>query len=181
MKHGQSTAQKTVEAYLAALSRHDLGAAGAFLAEDATMAFAGAEFEMTKPQILTALGWDVGANGRFSYETLTHENTPDNVVVIALTETNEFLDLLDLPPLEAKMTFTVNDASLIQTILYKQTGEGSADPGAIQRALEPAVAWAREDRPEELEEIYPDGQIQYRRETAVRWVRLLREWRESLK
>ena len=52
------------------------------------------------------------------------------------------------------------------------------DQPSFLEAMEPAVAWARRHRPEELAAIFPGEVMTYNREMARRWVTLLREWRE---
>jgi len=170
MAQAEQAAVQAVEAYLSDLQRHDLEAASEHLADDVVMTFAGADIAMNKEQIISALGWDVGAKGRFSFELLS---ASDDTVTIALTETNDFLDLLELPPIEAEMTFAVNENARIQSIVYKQTGAARADPETVQRALAPAVSWAEQHAPETLAEIYPQGRIQYSRESAEKWVERL--------
>ncbi len=171
-----NTSVSVVESYLDAFAQHDLYAVADYLAEDSEMTFTGADFKMSKKQILTLLGWDVGANGRFSHELITAKN---DIIVISLTEHNDFLDLLYLPPLQAEMKFTVNDIKLIQSILYTPKGAMAEDPNLVQRALQPVVQWAHENAPERLKTIYPNGQISYNEESAREWCQLLREWRAS--
>lgn len=171
------SALATVEVYLRALNQHDLKAAGELLSDDVAMVFVGTEYKMNKPQIMDALSWDVGTNGEFSYEIL---NAELEQVVLELAEINDFLRLLDMPPLQAQMQFTVNERSLIQSISYESKGTASADPKSVHRALEEPVDWARTNAREELDAIYPDGQLHYTRKSGERWVRLLRDWKDSM-
>ncbi len=165
-----------VQGYLDALQQHDLNAVAETLAQDCEMTFAGVDFKIPKKQILISLGWDVGTNGRFSYEWITKQN---GIIVITLKEHNSFLDILHLPPLQAEMKFTVNDSKLIKTILYTPKGAMAEDPKLVQRALQPAVKWAQEHAAERLNTIYSDGQIIYNEKSAREWCLLLKEWRAS--
>ncbi len=166
--------QATVATYFDALSAHDLDRAAARLADDFEMRFEAGGFVMDKPAMLAALGWDVGANGSFAYQFAAGDG---ETVRARIVERNEFLELIGLEPLEADMTFAVRDGKITRGT-YAAAG-ASADPGAVSAALAPAVAWARAHRPDELEAIYPDGSIRYSRQSAERWVALLKDWRAA--
>jgi len=45
--------------------------------------------------------------------------------------------------------------------------------------MQPAVEWARENRPDELNEIYHQNQMQFNQQMGQRWVALLDEWKKA--
>ncbi len=166
----------TVENYITALNQHDLDYAGTFLAANVVMNFVGTDYELNKAQILSSLGWDMGTKARFSY---TVAETVAEAVVVDLTETNNFLELLSVPPLQARMEFQFNNENLIRSVSYEASGGSVKDPGAVARALEPVIKWASQNDADILAEVYDGEHIQYSRQSAEGWVKLLSSWRES--
>lgn len=125
-----------------------------------------------KEQVAAALGWDVGTEGRVTW-TVSSERGPE--VRLDGTETNEFLRLLRLGPLEFSSRFEVDEEGRIAT----QTHEVDWSGTSVADALAPVLEWAAEVAPDELAEIYPDGGLVYTEEMGRRWVKLLRDWRAA--
>lgn len=153
-------------------NRHETAAAEAYLAKSLEIQFVDGP-TLNRQQVADAGGWDVGARGSVEWTVV---ETDGDRVVIRGTETNEFLRLLAIPPIRFDSTFWFDDEGLITRQRYR------ADWGdvSLPDALEPAVAWAREHAPDELEKVYPGGKMVYTEDAARRWVALLTRWRQAV-
>ena len=160
-----------LDAFLDAHHRHDIGAALAFLSTDFQLKFPGG-FIMSKKDVENILVWDHAVNGVYTYENVQVEG---DTLRCLLREHNDFFQLLGIEELQANMTYRFNEQGLFIEQLYEPVS-GQRD---WKEALKPALAWARENRGEELAEIYPDDQFVYTAKMAERWLALLREWRTA--
>ena len=159
-----------VDVYLKNVAAHAIEDALACLAPDFELEFAGAGFALTKSQTATALEWDVGANG--SLEWHFAEESSSSVTVVG-SEGNDFLDLVGVGRLAFRSIYTIASTGLISRQLHDVTwGEVS-----LPEAMAPLIEWASEYELEELNEIYPAGQMSYSGPMATRWVRLAQKWK----
>lgn len=164
------TMKRRFEEYIAALNNHDREKAMAFLAADFQLHFIEYDVQMTKDQMADVMGWDKGVNGVVSYKNLVIEA---NSVTGLFAEKNDFFKLVGIDVFQAQITYTFNESGMIVNQSYSPL----PNQPSFQEKMQPAVAWARENRPDELDEIYDQNQMQFNVETAPRWVALLKEWR----
>lgn len=160
-----------VTAYLDAVNRHDIDGALACLSDDFTLEFVGGP-AMGKAGMASAMGWDAGVGGRVQWEVV-EEGARE--VAVDGTESNEFFRLLGVGPLPFRSRFRVDDHGRIVRQRHQSQGPGSD----YASALAEAVAWAERKEPEELAEIYPNGELVYSEAMGRRWVALLRRWKEA--
>jgi len=169
----QAPGKDTVELYREAANRHQVEDALSYLAEDFTLRFVGTDFELSKSDVGRALGWDAGASGHITWEKVSSE--ADSATYEG-RETNDFLQLIGIEELRFRSTFQLNgDGKLIRQHYESLPGQYPS----VEDAMKPAVEWASRHRPSELQEIYPNGRLEYSEEMAQRWVMLLREWRAA--
>jgi hypothetical protein len=161
-----------IDTYLEATNHHNIDDALDLLADDFTLDFEGTEFSIRKQDMPDVLGWDKGVNGHVEFDDLRLEG---DSVKGQFTERNEFLELLGIKELKSENTFIVDESGRISKQLYKAN---PGQPSFIEK-LQPAIQWARQHRPDVLDRIYPDNQMQYNEEMGTRWVQLLREWRRQ--
>ncbi|HSR67805.1 MAG TPA: nuclear transport factor 2 family protein [Acidobacteriota bacterium] len=169
---GPQGGEEIIERYRQAVNAHDMDRALACLAPDFQLHFVGSEYSLSKEALSKAMGWDAGADGQVEWEPV---GSSGGSFSYEGQESNEFLRLLGIPHLKFQTTFSVNSQGLIE----KQRYQLLPDQPSSQEAMKPAVEWARRHRPQELAEIYPDGQMVYSKEMARRWVALLKEWRAA--
>ncbi len=160
------------EGYIQAVNDHDIDRVMGFLADDFQLHFTEYEMTLSKAQMRDVLGWDKGVNGKVSYDQLKME--ADSITGI-FTERNEFFKLLGIDSLRAEVKYRFDNSGLISV----QTYRALPDQPSFQNELEPAVEWARKNRPDEIAEIYPQDQINFNEEMGRRWVALLKEWRQA--
>lgn len=167
-----STAEDVVDRYLTRTNEHDVPAALDCLADSFELRFAGSEYAMTKDGLADALAWDAGTNGHNEWRVVEVDGPK---VTVEGRETNEFLELLGIESLRFRSTFEVDDDGRI----LRQTHAVDWGDVTLGDALEPLIAWASRNEPDELEEIYPEGRMVYTEEMAGRWVALAHRWREA--
>jgi len=161
--------QQTFESYRNALNNHDIEKALSFLAENFKLVFIDFDMTMTKEQVVDVLGWDAGANGKVTHGEL---QIFENTIASIFSEQNDFLKLIDIPELKAKITYEFGEDGLIEQQLY----EALPNQPSFEKRMRPAVEWAMVHRKEELAVIYPNNQMVFNEEMARRWVALLQEW-----
>ncbi|NNE99459.1 MAG: M1 family metallopeptidase [Pyrinomonadaceae bacterium] len=172
-KGKQSKNMKTqFEGYFKAINDHEIEKALSFLSDEFQLHFTEFNVNVDKKSYVDVLGWDKGANGRVSYEDLIIE---DNTIKGIFTEKNDFLRILRINELKANIAFEFDEFGKISRQIYTPL----PNQPSFQEKLQSVVKWARQNRPDELDEIYPQNQMKFNQKMAERWVRLLQEWEKS--
>jgi len=164
--------RKQFEVYFKTLNDHKIEKTLSFLSDDFHLHFTEYDFTIDKTGLINVLGWDKGVNGKVSYEKLIAEG--DSITGV-FTERNDFFNLIGIEELKATITYTFDRSGMI----VKQTYTPLPNQPSFQDNMRPAIEWARTNRPGELNEIYPQNQMQFNREMAERWVALLKEWKTA--
>ena len=162
---------QVAEKYLTCLAAHDITAALELLSDSFVLEFEGGP-SLDKAGLAKALGWDTGTEGSLEWQIVS-EGPRD--VTFEGHETNQFLSLIGVDPLEFRSRFEVDDEGRIQKQVHATDWSGVSIPDA----LAPAIEWATEHAPAELEGAYPNGAMVYSEESGRRWVALLRRWRSA--
>ena len=165
--------RKQFEAYLAAVNEHDTDKALSYLSSSFQLKFADYDYVIDKKRFVHVLGWDKGVNGKITCSDLEEEKYS---IKGLFSERNDFFQLIGIDALTATMVFWFDQRGLIIRQVYMPL----ACQPSLKEKLKPAVEWARANRPEELEAIYPQEQMQYNQEMAERWVALLKEWKAAV-
>ncbi len=163
--------RRLLEQYLGAINRHEVAEALAYLADSFVLEFSSGP-KLDKRGVENALGWDAGTEGRVEWR-ITEEEA--NALTVEGEETNEFLRLLGIEPLQFRSRFSFGEDGLIAGQRHEVDWSGVS----VNQALSPAVAWARDNAADELAEVYPDEQMTYTARAGRGWVSLLRRWSES--
>jgi hypothetical protein len=118
------------------------------------------------------LQWDFALHPRHRIDGLSAERAE---VVARVHEDNDFSLLIGFPGWDATSTFTLDANGRITSQLYvPREGQPEWRP-----YLDAPLAWLREHRAERLARVFIDGRLVQTAESAVEWVRLLREWRAA--
>ena len=165
--------KKKFESYVAVLNGHNIEKALSFLSDDFHLHFIDYELIIDKKGMVDVLGWDKGVNGRVSYKHLVVEG--DSIRGL-FTEQNDFFKLVGIDELRAKITYTFDKSGLIVEQFYTPL----PDQPSFQEKMQPVIEWARENRPDEITEIYHQNQLQFNQEMGERWVALLKEWQKTI-
>lgn len=165
--------RKRFEAYIKALNEHDIEKALAYLAVNFQLVFTDQGFTIDKEGFADVLGWDKGVNGKVAYSDLDKEGYS---IKGLFTERNDFFELIGIEALKATMVFWFNTPGLI----VKQSYTPLPNQPSVREKMQPAIEWARANRPAELEEVYPGGNMRYNQKMGERWVALLKEWKVAV-
>jgi hypothetical protein len=161
------------EAYRHAYNQHDSKAVLSFLAPDYEFKVANSTYKVAKKDISGLLEWDFATNAHTAYSDV---EVKGNTISATLTEQNDFYKSIGISERKYRFTFIYDEAGLIKESILEQA---LSKTPSFDAALNPALDWARKERPQELSEIYPDGKFIYNRQMAKRWLALLRDWREA--
>lgn len=161
-----------VRSYLDRVNAHNVDGALALLGPDFELEFEGSDVRMDRDAARRSLEWDAGVNGRLLWSIVADDEA---TVTVEGAESNDFLELLGIEALGFHSCFHVDASDLIARQVHR--AEWPEPP--LDEALAPVVAWARQYEPAEIAEIYAGDRITYTRHMAIRWVALLRRWREA--
>jgi len=169
-KDQSETMRKQFEAYFKSHNAHEIEKTLSFLSDDFVLHFTEYDFKIDKEGLVDVLGWDKGVNGNVSYEKLT---TNADSITGLFTEQNDFLKLVGIEELKATITYKFD----ISGKIVRQTYTPLPDQPSFQDKMQLSIEWAKINRPQELNDIYPKNQIQFNEETGKRWVILLKEYK----
>ena len=106
----------------------------------------------------------------------THEyEVIGNELVIVVSETNDYFKLLDRKPKPYLTTYWFDADERIEGMLVSSMPKEANNNGRFEEFK----AWADEHYPGVLDELEPDGRIIPSKVNAIRWRKLLIEWREA--
>jgi hypothetical protein len=166
---------ETVQRFRAARERGDLAAARAFLAPDPRIWF---DMEDRKgPGDPWKLGeddwdrWDRFFRGKT--DVTDWRDRGDRVTAVG-HETNDYYRLLDWKPSPLAFTWWLDASGKITGYLFHAMRGATPDPNR----LEEFKAWARKNRPAELDYLMPKGHIDPSGDRPERWRSILIEWRK---
>ncbi|MDN5202526.1 hypothetical protein QQ008_14155 [Fulvivirgaceae bacterium BMA10] len=164
--------EKKLTRYFKSLNSHHIGEILDFFSEDFQLHFSGYDDTIDKTALKSILAWDKGVNGKVSFQNLVINN---ELVTIDFTEQNDFFRLIGIKELKATITYAFDPAGKI----LKQTYTPFPDQPSFQEYMKPAVQWAKSNRQDELNEIYPNDQMIFNEEMAKRWLILLKQWKRA--
>lgn len=157
------------------VERNELARAQTMVAEDARRWWGSREGEGSSWRVEQPgpwSGWD--RHFRSKKEILDVVENPDRSVTVTLRETNDYFQMLDRGWVMNSVTYYFDEEGLIEGLLIRAEGERS--PGRTEEFL----AWARENEPDEIAALMPDGEIDPSGENPVRYRALLERWRATL-
>lgn len=167
--HNNEPMKQHFDTYMQAVRQHDIEEILSLMDDDFQLHFTEFGITMAKNDMPDVLGWDKAVSGSVTFGNLQVEG--DTVSAI-FTEKNEFFRLLGIDSLQAEVTYTFNENGK----LIKQTYTPLPIQPDFQQPLQAVIDWAKKNRPEELEAIYPNGQMVFNEKMGRRWVALLKEW-----
>lgn len=169
MSDGHVSAGERFERYMEAVKAKDLDRAFAHYAEDFAFRLAGSDSRVGKAGMIALLEWDFAVDSEHSWTILEEDG---DELRLELKEMNDFYRLLDLSPRRVRMTCRFEGDQLAEQVIEETLYEGHSH----EAALEPVIAWAKENRPEEIESLHP---IVFDGTSARRWIALLEAWHRA--
>ena len=143
-------------------------------ADDAVFEVVG-QFSLSgKDQITGITKYDIVLNIKMSISNI---ETVRDSVFCNLTETNDWLQIAEIGEAHYSVIFVFKD-DLISKIIASAKPETAE---AFNNVLGSLLIWAKENKPDLLTEMMPDGKFIYNAENAMKTLALLTEWKESTK
>jgi len=159
-----------VERYFGA---HDPKAKSLCLSKDFRMWFESTSGESeSRSDILRGSGWDDELHGR---SRIVRMDVRGDTVAVLAHEDNDFSLLIGYQGWDPTITFVVDKAGLLERALYVP----KAGAPSWRSALDAALPWLRENRPDQLARVFPNGKLTRTRSAAKEWVEILRAWRKA--
>ncbi len=164
------SSKAVVERFLAAANDHDI---------DATVACLSEQFEcrgwdglrLNREQMRVWLGWEIVMS--YAYELSGVKELGESLTAV-MTEESELYRLLRMEPQRVRLRFEVR-GDLIQVQEFEPLPSGTS----LGDALKPFLDWADRERPSALDGWRQGAEPVVNRESAERWLSLLREWSAS--
>lgn len=119
--------------------------------------------------------WDEEMNSTSHYECLRVDEK-ENAVKGYFFENNDFYELIGKPPTKTLRTFWFDKNNKIYEILIYWIPEENR---VTSEYLKPVVEWAEKNHPDEIKDLYPNGEIIPSRENAKRWKNLLKKYNSA--
>jgi len=127
-----------------------------------------------KDQIRDITKYDSVLNIKMSVSNI---ETGRDSVFCDLAETNDWLQIAEIGEAHYSVIFVFKDG-LISKISASAKPETAK---AFNNVLTPLMIWAKENKPDLLNEMMPEGKFIYNAENATKTLALLTEWKESTK
>lgn len=130
------------------------------------------EGEDKKQALQSFLNWDAPLHP--DVDILNYEMDGDTWKV-EFNEQNDFSKLIGFPGWKATESITFNSKNLIEQVVY------IPDPTnpSYKKWLLPAVDWLKINMPDSLATVYQNNKLIQNEESAKKWVRLLKQWKEN--
>ena len=160
---------RTIQGYREARDRGDLGKARSYIAPGARLFFEEKKGE-GEPYTVGGGRWEHWDDYFRSKTSLSDWRVTGNAVTATVTETNDFMRLLEWEPKPYTMTWWLDDRGQIAEVLIKST------PGKAKSRLSEFEEWARIHHPEELAYLLPNDRIDPTGDRPERWTKILSEW-----
>ena len=163
-----------VRKYEATYNTHDNEKLMSLYADDVRFEIVGVWVKHGKQAVRELAEWDRATNLRM---TISDISVRGDTVTFKLVELNDWWILAGIGEVCYEPCIMVFRNGLISELRATMTQE-SLDAHA--RAWPLIITWAKQHRPEELEELLPGGRrFIYGREPALKWLALLRQWRSA--
>jgi len=159
--------------YISAHNSHDVGATIKYFRSDATFELPGQDTLFGMDRILSLEEWDAALNSNLQASSFVESG--DTVIVNSIVERNDWFKNMGIDSIVYNPgTKIVFEDGLIKAIkpssLIKESRE------SIINRLQMFMNWAKLVHPDELKELLPEGKFEYKKENAIKWVALLKEW-----
>ena len=120
--------------------------------------------------------WDEEMHARSGYDSLWYD-LENHTIMGHFYENNDFYELIGKGPTHTLQTFWLTKEDKISEILIFWIPEENTTTGIY---LKPIVDWARKYDSQEINEIYSNGKILPSKENAVRWKKLIQQYKNAM-
>lgn len=168
---GQNPLVARVAQYIDACNRHDIDAVAGFYTADARFELVGAWTRQGRDELRELAEYDKGTN---CVMAISGAKVTGDTVEVRLVDKNDWFRLAGV------------DEVVFDSVTFRFRGDKIAEmrvviseesAAALGRASSQVMAWMKEKHPAELAELMPGGRRVYSEEAALKWLRLLEEFR----
>jgi hypothetical protein len=128
-----------------------------------------------KQAMRVAAGWDSVMNSHFSYSNFRMFG---DTVICKCTEENDLDKLVGIEHGYFNPVTFVFNQDRVKYVKFQRTPESRR---AYNAAWEPFTKWASKERAQDLALLMPAGKLVVSAQTAVGWLALVKEWRNTTK
>ena len=146
----------------------------ALFSDDATVQAQGTLSLTGKEALRGMVEWDSVVHTHLTFYDMATEG---DTVLANVVESNDWLAALGIQEILHPTTRVVFRNGLIARM---ESETDSSDSQAIRGSLNALLEWALAERPHVVRSLVSDAGFHYNAESAVRWLGLLREWRDAV-
>lgn len=161
-----------VKAFEKAYNNHEVDKVMSLYADDASIEIVGYFVVRGEKEIRDMTEYDITQNIHLSYNECI---TKDDTVICNESVTNDFIKFADIKDANYSTKFIFSDG-LIKQIISKPTPQTYK---AWNQVLKPHLEWLSKERPQQLQEMMPEGKFIMNAENAKKQIPLLKEWKEA--
>jgi hypothetical protein len=169
-----SSPVERVRQYEANHNSHDVDATLTLFAVDFRYEMMGSWVAEGREQMRKFEEWDASINSELSFDNF---ETAGDTVICTVTERNDWFTLVGVDAIYYDCVTIVFHDNLMSEIIAEQSRESML---AAQTAFESFIDWAVAEHPEELAELMHGPTFEFSKDTAPKWLMLLREWRQQI-
>ncbi len=156
--------------YLGSHNKHNIEKELSYLTEDIIFEAVNIWTKEGKEQIRNLAEYDAAINSELiSYDFKISNDT----VICKVIEKNDWFRLVGIDSVEYEYSYFIIVDGLISKIVAKLTPHSTE---LISSKLQSIIKWASKNKPELLNELMPKGEFLYTKESAIKWLTLLKDW-----
>ena len=162
-----------IKKFEAAVNSHSVDSVLAYYAPDVTVLMGRQRTPVTREEMRPLAEWDsiVGTKIRIEINRVNGDS-----VIGRKIERSEWFRLYGLDSVIFDPWIVQVKDNAITSIAAQLTIESAT---RMSQAYNSVQEWAKAERSYELNELMPEGNFRYGTESAIRWLKLLREWRKA--
>lgn len=165
--------QEIVMAYLKAHNAHDIDGALSFLSPEIRFGMTGLWVRQGLTELRALEEWDAVMNSQLDFRNFKVRNQR---LECSGTETNDWYAMVGIESVTFQPIKFEFDAGKIRHIRAQIAPKNEM---MIDRAVNEVVRWAFDIYPDEITDLVPRGVFRYGKAHAVRWLKLLEEWKKA--
>ncbi|MBU1317656.1 MAG: nuclear transport factor 2 family protein [candidate division Zixibacteria bacterium] len=164
-----------VKAYEASHNSHDVEGTLAFFAEDFRYEMVGSWVAEGREQMRKFEEWDASIGSELIFDNY---DVSGDTVTCTVIERNDWFSLVGVDAIYYECVRIIFKDGLITEITAEQSHESML---ATQTAFQAFIEWAVEEHPQRLAALMSGAKFEFSKETADKWLSLLKEWRQQLR